>query len=92
MTLEPYPFRDMTEHLRRVSTPTMAERGYQDGKNIQYEVRYSEQDLQRLALNARELAASNVDLIWVPGSTVGAGSARGDDERFRSSSRLFRTR
>ena len=48
----------------------MAERGYQDGKNVQYEVRYSEQDLQKLALNARELAASNVDLIWVPGSTV----------------------
>jgi putative ABC transport system substrate-binding protein len=48
----------------------MTERGYEDGKNVQYEVRYSEQDLQRLALNARELAASNVDLIWVPGSTV----------------------
>jgi putative ABC transport system substrate-binding protein len=48
----------------------MTERGYQDGRNVQYEVRYSEQDLQRLALNAREFAASNVDVIWVPGSTV----------------------
>jgi putative ABC transport system substrate-binding protein len=48
----------------------MTERGYQDGKNVQYEVRYSEQDLQRLARNARELAASKVDVIWVPGSTV----------------------
>lgn len=48
----------------------MTERGYQDGKNVQYEVRFSGQDLQRLALNARELAASNVDVIWVPGSTV----------------------
>jgi putative ABC transport system substrate-binding protein len=48
----------------------MAERGYQDGKNVQYEVRYSALDLQRLAFNARELAASNVDVIWVPGSTV----------------------
>jgi putative ABC transport system substrate-binding protein len=48
----------------------MVERGYQDGKNVQYEVRYSEQDLRRLALNARELVASNVDVIWVPGSIV----------------------
>jgi putative ABC transport system substrate-binding protein len=48
----------------------MTERGYQDGKNVQYEVRYSEEDLQRLAFNARELAASSVDVIWVPGSTV----------------------
>jgi ABC-type uncharacterized transport system substrate-binding protein len=48
----------------------MTERGYQDGKNVQYLVRYSEQDLQTLARNARELAASNVDVIWVPGSTV----------------------
>ena len=48
----------------------MTERGYQDGKHVRYEVRYSEQDLQRLALNARELVASNVDVIWVPGSTV----------------------
>jgi putative ABC transport system substrate-binding protein len=48
----------------------MAERGYQEGKNAQYEVRYSDQDLQRLTLNARELAASSVDVIWVPGSIV----------------------
>jgi putative ABC transport system substrate-binding protein len=48
----------------------MTERGYQDGKNVQYEVRYSEQNRKTLALNAGELAASNVDVIWVPGSTV----------------------
>jgi putative ABC transport system substrate-binding protein len=48
----------------------MAERGYQDGNNVQYQVRYSEQDLRRLAVNARELVASSVDVIWVPGSTV----------------------
>jgi putative ABC transport system substrate-binding protein len=48
----------------------MAERGYLDGKNVRYETRYSGRDLQRLSLNARELVASNVDVIWVPGSTV----------------------
>jgi putative tryptophan/tyrosine transport system substrate-binding protein len=47
----------------------MAERGYQEGKNFRFEVRYSDQNLERLALNARELAAANVDLIWVPGSS-----------------------
>src|SRR5262245_43260081 len=47
----------------------MAERGYQDGKDVRFEVRHSDLDLERLALNARELAAANVDVIWVPGST-----------------------
>jgi putative ABC transport system substrate-binding protein len=48
----------------------MAEHGYQDAKNVRFEVRFSDGDLERLALNARELAAANVDVIWVPGSTV----------------------
>jgi ABC-type uncharacterized transport system substrate-binding protein len=48
----------------------MAERGYQDGKNIRFEVRHSEFDSERLALNARELVSANVELIWVPGSTT----------------------
>jgi putative tryptophan/tyrosine transport system substrate-binding protein len=48
----------------------MAERGYQDGKNVRLEVRYSDQNPEKLTRNARELAAAMVDLIWVPGSTV----------------------
>jgi putative ABC transport system substrate-binding protein len=48
----------------------MAERGYQDGKNVRFEVRYSDQNLEKLARNARELVAAKVDLIWVPGSTA----------------------
>ncbi len=48
----------------------MAERGYQDGKNIRFEVRYSDQNAEKLKRNARELAAAKVDLIWVPGSTT----------------------
>jgi putative ABC transport system substrate-binding protein len=48
----------------------MAERGYQDGKNIRFEVRHSDLNSERLALNARELASANVELIWVPGSTT----------------------
>jgi putative tryptophan/tyrosine transport system substrate-binding protein len=48
----------------------MVERGYQDGKNVQLVIRYSDQNTEKLTRNARELAAANVDLIWVPGSTV----------------------
>jgi putative ABC transport system substrate-binding protein len=48
----------------------MAERGYQDGKNVRFEVRYSDQSPEKLTRNARELAAAKVDLIWVPGSTT----------------------
>ncbi len=48
----------------------MAERGYQDGRNVRFEVRYSDQNPEKLKRNARELAAEKVDLIWVPGSTI----------------------
>jgi putative tryptophan/tyrosine transport system substrate-binding protein len=51
-------------------TTGMAERGYQDGKNVRFEVRYSDQNPEMLKRNARELAAAKVDLIWVPGSTT----------------------
>ena len=48
----------------------MAERGYRDGNNVQFDVRYSDQNPEMLTRNARELAAAKVDLIWVPGSTT----------------------
>jgi putative ABC transport system substrate-binding protein len=51
-------------------TTGMAERGYQVGKTVRFEVRYSDQSPEMLTRNARELAAAKVDLIWVPGSTV----------------------
>jgi putative ABC transport system substrate-binding protein len=53
----------------------MTERGYQDGKNVRFEVRHSDMSEEKLRRNARELVATNVDLIWVPG-TVGARAAR----------------
>jgi putative ABC transport system substrate-binding protein len=48
----------------------MTELGYHDGKNVRFEVRYSDRNSERLTRNARELVAANMDLIWVPGSTV----------------------
>jgi putative ABC transport system substrate-binding protein len=65
-------FGDEAENRRfvRALEIGMAERGYQDGKNVRFEVRYSDRNAETLKRNARELAAANVDLIWVPGSTV----------------------
>jgi putative tryptophan/tyrosine transport system substrate-binding protein len=48
----------------------MAERGYREGKNVHFEVHYSDGNSEKLKRNARELAAANVDVIWVPGSTA----------------------
>jgi putative ABC transport system substrate-binding protein len=63
---------DELDNLRfvRALEAGMAERGYEDRKNVRFEVRYSDRDPEKLARNARELAAANVALIWVPGSTV----------------------
>jgi putative tryptophan/tyrosine transport system substrate-binding protein len=47
----------------------MAERGYQNATTVRLDIRYSDLDREKLKRNARELASSNVDLIWVPGST-----------------------
>jgi putative ABC transport system substrate-binding protein len=48
----------------------MAERGYQDAKNVQFDARYSDASAEKLARNAHALAAANVEVIWVPGSTA----------------------
>jgi putative ABC transport system substrate-binding protein len=47
----------------------MAERGYRDAVNLRLDIRYSDLDREKLKRNAHDLAAANVDLIWVPGST-----------------------
>jgi putative ABC transport system substrate-binding protein len=48
----------------------MEELGYKGGKNIRFEIRHSDEDLEKLKHNARELVAEKVDLIWVPGTAV----------------------
>lgn len=44
----------------------MAELGYQDGKNVRYETRFSDGSVEKTQQNARELVAAGVDLIWAP--------------------------
>ena len=70
----------------------MAERGYQDGRNVRFEVRYSDQDLEKLTRNARELAAEKRRRDLGAGLDRRAGRARGHGRQFPSCSRLSRTR
>ena len=56
--------------LVRAFKTGMAERGYQDARNVQFDVRYSDASAEKLTRNARDLAAASVDVIWVPGSTA----------------------
>ena len=56
--------------LMRAFKTGMAERGYQDARNVQFDVRYSDASAEKLTRNARDLAAASVDVIWVPGSTA----------------------
>jgi len=57
-------------HFVQAFRAGMEDRGYREGKDIQFEIRYSDGNLEKLNRNARELAAGKVDVLWVPGSTV----------------------
>jgi putative ABC transport system substrate-binding protein len=46
----------------------MAELGYQEGRNLRYEVRYGESSIEKFEQYARELAAAEVDVIWTSGT------------------------
>ena len=48
----------------------MAELGYQDGKNVRYELRYGDGSSEKVQTNARELVAAKVDVIWAPAATA----------------------
>jgi putative ABC transport system substrate-binding protein len=41
---------------------------YQEDKNVRFEVRYADENPDKLTRNARDLAAATVDVYWVPGS------------------------
>jgi putative ABC transport system substrate-binding protein len=48
----------------------MAELGYQDGKNVRYELRYGDGSNEKALEVARELLAAKVDLLWAPGTAA----------------------
>ena len=46
----------------------MGDLGYQDGRNVHYEVRYGEGSMDKFQQYAREHATAKVDLIWATGT------------------------
>lgn len=54
----------------------MAELGYQDGKNVRYELRVGDGTNERARQIARELVAAKVDLIWTTGTQVTAAAQK----------------
>jgi len=53
----------------------MADLGYEDGKNVRYEIRAGDGSNEKALANARELVAAKVDLIWAP-ATLTVTAAR----------------
>ncbi|MBI3372070.1 MAG: ABC transporter substrate-binding protein [Betaproteobacteria bacterium] len=62
-------------HVVQAFIKGMTELGYQDGKNVRYELRYGDGSSEQAERNARELVAAKADLIWAP-STVAATEAQ----------------
>jgi putative ABC transport system substrate-binding protein len=55
-------------HILQAFVKGMAELGYQDGKNVRYELRYGDGSDAAAQKSARELVAAKVNLIWAPPS------------------------
>lgn len=54
----------------------MADLGYQEGRNVRYDVRYRTASKETIEQFARELAAAKVDLIWALGSAAAAAAQK----------------
>jgi putative ABC transport system substrate-binding protein len=63
-------------HIVRAFIMGMTELGYQDGKNVRYELRYGDGTVERIQKNASELVAARVDLIWAPATAVTAAAQK----------------
>src|SRR6516164_3303380 len=55
-------------HLVEAFFKGMGDLGYQDGRNVHYEVRYGEGSMDKFQQYAREHATAKVDLIWATGT------------------------
>jgi putative tryptophan/tyrosine transport system substrate-binding protein len=51
-------------HLVEAFFKGMADLGYQEGRNVHYEVRYGEGSFEKFEQYAREHVDAKVDLIW----------------------------
>src|SRR3954470_181563 len=55
-------------HLVEAFFKGMADLGYQEGRNVHYEVRYGEGSIEKFEQYAREHVDAKVDLIWASGT------------------------
>jgi putative ABC transport system substrate-binding protein len=55
-------------HLVKAFFKGMADLGYQEGRNVHYEVRYGEGSFEKFEQYAREYVDAKVDLIWTSGT------------------------
>ena len=55
-------------HLVEAFFKGMADLGYQEGRNVHYEVRYGEGSFEKFEQYAREHLDAKVDLIWTSGT------------------------
>jgi putative ABC transport system substrate-binding protein len=63
-------------HLVEAFFKGMADLGYQDGRNVHYEVRYGEGSMDKFEQYAREHVAAKVDLIWASGTPATAAAQK----------------
>ena len=63
-------------HLVDAFFKGMADLGYQEGRNVRYEVRYGEGSIDKFEQNARELVSANVDLIWTSGTPAATAAQK----------------
>ena len=63
-------------YLAQAFIKGMAELGYQDGKNVRYELRYGDGSVEKAQQNARELVAAKIDLIWTTGPAIVAAAQK----------------
>jgi putative tryptophan/tyrosine transport system substrate-binding protein len=63
-------------HLVEAFFKAMAALGYQEGRNVRYEVRYGEGSIDKFEQYARELVSAKVDLIWASGTPAATAAQK----------------
>jgi putative tryptophan/tyrosine transport system substrate-binding protein len=63
-------------HLVEAFFKGMADLGYQEGRNVHYEVRYGEGSFEKFEQYAREHVDAKVDLIWTSGTIATTAAQR----------------
>ena len=63
-------------HLVEAFFKAMADLGYQEGRNVHYEVRYGGGSIDKFEQYAGELVGAKVDLIWTSGTPAATAAQK----------------